>query len=413
MSSERDVIIIGGGPAGSVAAAALARGGKDVLLLERETFPRFHIGESMLPGSFPILEKIGVGDILETEGFPVKRGATFILEDGTARTRICFADALGEAGRAKQVLRSRFDEILLRHAASTGVEVREHVTAKQFDEDPSGVTVDGIRARHLIDASGRRGFLAKKLGLRQMRTNLRKVTVHAQYASPILFEGVPDGDIVIVSRLDEGWIWVIPLPDGRTSIGAVFDRSDHPVDGNPEQTLRMQIETSPVLKAAMQGLQPDGDVRFEADFAYEASRYVGDRWFLAGDAGAFLDPAFSTGVHLAITSGWSAAQAILDGTAGARRRYERAVRRRVRVYDKFAVGFYDLDFRDMLFTPKPPRAMFRAITAVLAGAPPTTVRDRFRVGLFHALTRLQRKFPLAKRLHRPGTSRQKPEAGSQ
>lgn len=400
-ASERDVIIIGGGPAGSVAAAALARGGKDVLLLERETFPRFHVGESMLPESFPILEKIGVGDALDAAGFPVKRGATFILEDGSARTRICFADALGDAGRAKQVLRSQFDEILLRHAEASGAEVREGTSAQQFEEHSSGVTVDGIGARDLVDASGRRGFLAKRLGLREMRANLRKVTVHAQYGSPITFNGVPDGDIIIVSRLDEGWIWVIPLPGGRTSVGAVFDRSRHPDHGDAAETLRAQIDSSPVLKTAMAGLEPDTGVRFESDFAYEASRYVGDHWFLAGDAGAFLDPAFSTGVHLAIVSGWFAAQAILDGSTGARRRYEKSLRRRVRVYDKFATGFYDLDFRDMLFTPKPPPAVLRAVTAVLAGAPPITLRDRFRVGLFHALTRLQRRLPLAQRLHRP------------
>jgi flavin-dependent dehydrogenase len=201
-------------------------------------------------------------------------------------------------------------------------------------------------------------------------------------------------------------MWVIPLPGGRSSVGAVFDRADHPTDGNAAQALQDQIDSCPALKAAMHGMQPEGDVSFEADYAYEASHYAGENWFLAGDAGAFLDPAFSTGVHLAIVSGWAASEAILDGTAKARRRYNKALHRRVRLFDKFATGFYDLDFRDILFTPEPTPAVLRSVTSVLAGLPPETFADRFRVGLFHTLAKLQRRLPLSKRLHRPEASGQ-------
>ena len=396
MSGQCDVVVVGGGPAGAVAAAALARAGRSVIVLERDHFPRFHIGESLLPESLPVLEKIGVAPLIEREAFPVKHGATFILENGRARTRICFADALGERGFARQVLRSRFDEILLRHAADSGAEVREGAAATEVSFAADGVRVNDIDAKCLIDASGRWGFLARKLSLRRPHPGLRKVAVYAHFPGTIRPSRTEEGDIVIVSRRNLEWIWLIPLPDGCTSVGAVFDHSDHPSGADPAVVLRERLQSVPILRAAFDGCEPTTVARFEADFSYVSSRYAGDRWLMAGDAGAFLDPAFSTGVHLALTTGWDAAQAVLTNR---HRAYGRAFARRLKVYDRFASGFYDSAFRDVLFSPQAAPGMARAVTGVLAGAPPRGWRDRSRVALFHLLTRLQRRLPLVARTH--------------
>lgn len=405
MSERHDVVVVGGGPAGSVAAAALARAGRRVVLLERDRFPRFHIGESLLPASLPVLEKIGVAARLEAENFPVKRGATFVHEDDSARTRICFADALGEAGRARQVLRSRFDEILLRHAAQSGADVREGTTADRLEVTAQGVQVDDISAAHLIDASGRWGFAARRLSLRRPHAQLRKVAVYAHYPAPIRVPGTDEGDIVVISRRNMEWIWLIPLPNGQTSVGAVFDHDDHESGADPATVLAERLASARVLRDAIEGQAPIGAARFEADFSYEATRYAGERWLLAGDAGAFLDPAFSTGVHLAIVSGWNAAQAVLKNRL---RAYGRSYARRLRVYDRFASGFYDPAFRDVLFAPQASPAMARAVTGVLAGSPPRGIPDRVRVALFHLVTRLQRRYPLVVRTHSRRRARARP-----
>jgi len=396
MGGRRDVVVIGGGPAGSIAAAALARAGRAVTLFEKARFPRFHIGESLLPESFPILERVGVAPRLEAEGFPEKLGATFILEDGSARTRIRFADALGDRGRARQVLRSRFDEILLRHAAECGAEVREDAPVDDVDIRDDGVRVRDVEAGIVIDASGRRGVVARRQDVRRPHPGLRKVAVYAHYDRDVRPPDTNRGDIVVVSLRNMEWIWLIPLPGGAMSVGAVFNRNDHPAGADPAAALHARLAATPLLRETMAGLEPTRVAQFEADFSYDATRYAGRRWLLAGDAGAFLDPAFSTGVHLAITSGWDAAQAVLSGR---HRAYDRAFRRRVRTYDRFAAGFYDPAFRDVLFAPAASPKLARAVTGVLAGMPPRAWTDRARVALFHLVTRLQRRWPLVARSH--------------
>jgi len=396
MSERFDVVVVGGGPAGSVAATALARAGKSVVVLERDHFPRFHVGESLLPESLPILEKIGVAPLIEQEGFPIKHGATFILPNGRARTRIRFADALGKRGFARQVLRSRFDEILLRHAADSGSDVREGVAAEDVSFSSDGARVNDIEAGCVIDASGRRGLLARKLSLRRPHPGLRKVAAYAHFPGTIRPSSTEEGDIVIVSLRNLEWIWLIPLANGCTSVGAVFDLSDHPSGSDPAVVLKERLAAVPILRGAFDGLEPTVAARFEADFSYFSSAYAGEHWLMAGDAGAFLDPAFSAGVHLAVATGWDAAQAVLANNHAA---YNRAFARRLKVYDRFAAGFYDTAFRDVLFSPQSAPGMARAVTGVLAGMPPRGWRDRSRIALFHLVTRLQRRLSLVARTH--------------
>jgi len=182
-------------------------------------------------------------------------------------------------------------------------------------------------------------------------------------------------------------------------VGAVYDLANRDSGADPEATLRSAAADTPVVAACMNGARAAGPVRYEADFSYHARSYSGPRWLLAGDSGCFLDPVFSTGVHFALLSGLEAADAVLAGTARARRTYDQVQRRRYRFFRRFARGFYDPGFRDLLFRPDVSRAIGRAVVSVLAGDDRPGPAARFFLRLFLGLTRVQRFIPLVPRLH--------------
>jgi flavin-dependent dehydrogenase len=422
-----DVVVIGGGPGGSTAACRLARAGRQVVLFERDRFPRFHIGESLLASVNDVLDEIGAADVVRARGFPAKWGATFLTADGSIERFADFAVS-PEVRRPQtwQVPRAEFDEVLLRHAAASGVDVREEHRVLDVAFDPAGVTVEvrgggdpfSVRAAAVVDASGRVGVLARKFGLRVDEPRLANIAIFSHYSGVPRREGRRAGDIRIIARHDLGWFWLMPISDELMSVGVVLPRAAF--DALPrmshEALLEHTLAETPAAAALMRAARREWPVRVEKDFSFGARAYAGDRWLLVGDAGSFLDPVFSTGVAIALESGVEAGRA-LDGalasgdlSARAFATFDRRQRRRYRSFRRFVLAFYTRGFRDLFFQPAPPPFVFRAAIATLAGYWNPSAMTRAWQALLFLLARVQEHIAFAPRIPGVGTGQVGPRA---
>ena len=412
-----EAILIGGGPAGSTAACALAQKGHRVLVLERQQFPRFHIGESLLPASNAVFRSLGVEEKLRREAFVRKRGASFITEDDELSAYIDFTDCSKVPSPVTyQVPRARFDQLLLEHAQACGAEVRFGWHARQVEFTPDGAQLTArdeqghkhsLSTQMVLDASGQAGFLSKRLGLRQPDPELRGLALHAQFEGIPPLEGERSGDIRIISRFDMGWIWLIPLGESLTSVGLVLPKQRlQTQDGeSKEEAFERLLRSTPAMERRLAHATRTSPVRAEADFSYAPTAYAGDRWLLVGDAGSFLDPVFSTGVLLALESGLEAAEFCHQSLRAERfesprfRDYENLQRRRYQFFRQFVRGFYDPAFRDLFFYPTQRFGLLDALVGAFAGHWRPSVPARARIAAFFLLTHLQRRFALVPRLH--------------
>jgi len=315
MAAKYDVIVIGGGPSGSTVAARLAQRGRRVLLLEKERFPRFHIGESLLPCSMPLFEELGVLPALREHGFLPKYAAEFVTADGSLTRRYAFAEGLiAGAPSAFEVDRAEFDHVLLKNAARLGVEVREAnaVTRFEITHERAEVTVRDeagtettLSAAMLVDATGQASLMAGKLGMREMDQGLKNFAVFSHFEGAERHEGKREGDISVV-LVPGGWWWVIPLAGGRTSVGQVGPASLLRGRKPDEAYFHEQIAAVPYLAQRLAKATRVAQVRTISDYSYVSKKLAGDRFVLVGDAGAFIDPVFSTGVYLGMVGAFRA-----------------------------------------------------------------------------------------------------------
>ena len=319
------IVVIGGGPGGSCASTLLARRGHPVVLLERERFPRPHVGESLLPASIPILSDLGVLDEIERAGFIRKRGATMVWGTDPNPWSWYFSETNVSNPHSYQVWRPEFDAILLHNAGRNGVDVREgfRVTGIEFDANglAAGVRVvptDGsqpetlLPARYVIDASGQGGLLARQLGMRQWDDFFRNLAVYGYFHGGDQLPPPDEGNIFIESQFG-GWLWNIPLRNGWSSVGAVVDSTTGQEairSIGARKFLTSQIAQAPHMAKLLRNAELLGDPEVLRDWSYRCESLSGPGYILVGDAGCFIDPLFSSGVHLALTSATLGAAAV-------------------------------------------------------------------------------------------------------
>ena len=314
-----DVIVIGGGPAGSAAATMLARKGWQVTVLEREKFPRDHVGESLLPASIPVLEELGALPAVESAGFLPKYGATMVWGSGDAPWSWYFKETSQRYPHSYQVWRPQFDQILLDNAKAQGVTVLEghHVTEVIFDggeavgvefTSANGETGEG-QARFIVDASGQSTLLARHLESKEWDPFFQNLAVYAYFtgAKPL---PEPDQNNIFIESYRYGWLWTIPLHTGRSSVGVVVDSKtgQEGIQQNGAKAfLEAQLAQSSLTRAMLEKAKMDSEPAVVMDWSYTAGKMYGPGYILAGDAACFVDPLFSSGVHLALMSGVLAA----------------------------------------------------------------------------------------------------------
>jgi halogenation protein CepH len=362
-----DVVVVGGGPGGSTLASLVAKRGNRVLLLEKERFPRYQIGESLLPATVHgVCGLLGVAEQIQEAGFLRKHGGTFRWGTNPEPWSFVFSFSPRMAGpnaHAYQVERQKFDEILLNHSRKVGVDVREECTVADVIEQDGRVTglsyVDAagcrrsVTARFVVDASGNKSRLYGGVGGKRVYSEFfRNIAIFGYFAGGVRLPEPRTGNI-FCEAFSDGWFWYIPLADNLTSVGAVVSReSADRVQGDPEQAWLNLIQKSPRIRAMLDGVPrastpPYDQVRVRKDYSYLNSRFWKPGMVLVGDAACFIDPVFSSGVHLATYSALLAARSINTVLAGmvdeerAFAEFEARYRREYGLFYEFLVSFYE------------------------------------------------------------------------
>jgi flavin-dependent dehydrogenase len=325
ISATSEVIVIGGGPAGATTATLVAQKGRRVTLFERERFPRFHVGESLIPETFWVLGRLGLLDAMRGSRFVEKHSVQFVNEKGILSEPFYFADHKPEeSSRTWQVVRSEFDEMMLRNAAEQGVDV--HEGTRVLDVLFDGTRATGVRiadehgvertisADVIVDASGQSSMIMSRLGLRAWDPVLKKAAIWTYWKGAERGTGRDAGATLVLQLGDkQGWFWYIPLHDGTVSVGVVagYDYlfKDRPTK-DPEAIYFEEVARCPGLGPRIAKAERFGPIRVAKEYSYRSKEVAGDGWVLVGDAFGFLDPLYSSGILLALKSGELAADAI-------------------------------------------------------------------------------------------------------
>ena len=356
-ATSPDVVVVGGGPAGAIAATVLADAGHQVVVLERDRFPRYHIGESLLSATMPILGLVGALDKVEAHGFLQKPGGTFHWGRQKEPWSFRFREDPGGRPYSFQVVRSEFDKILLDNAREHGAAVfEEHAVTRVDTSGPTPVVEarrpDGaefrLTPRFLIDASGQNAVIGSDRQIRTFNEFFKNLAIFGYFTNA---ERLP-GDLanhVFSCAFTDGWFWYLPLHDGTMSVGAVVDVKHwrEVAQAKPEETYRGLIARCEPIASRLRDATLTSPVRVIRDYSYEARQFTGPGWLLAGDAAAFIDPVFSTGVHLACLGAFLGARAVSRVLRGeqteddARETYESQYRGAYQRYLRFVTFFYD------------------------------------------------------------------------
>jgi flavin-dependent dehydrogenase len=415
-SKDCDVLIIGGGPAGSMTGLLLARAGIRTLLLEKTTHPRFHIGESLLPRTFDLLKEAGLLPALRQLPHVPKFGAEFGMGDASKVTCYKFSDAFVANDETFNIERAAFDKMLLDEARKAGTEVREETTVKNIlrlaDGDVAIETESGetLTAKYLIDASGQHAVLGRHLGTRTpaKEPHLQKVAYFSHFEGVKRLEGREEGYPLII-MCDEGWFWLIHIDAQRTSIGAVLDKAVAKQAGIPaDRMLAWAMSRCPLIQERCANATGPVTNNIIANFSYRCRPYAGPGYFLVGDAAAFMDPIFSTGVSLGTSQARELAihvREMLDGRAtpaAARKRYIAFTESCTKIFFKFIRKYYQHSFRELFLEGTGPLNMHRAVLTMLAANvfPRPAWKLRWRLSAFYLCVWLNRFLPLVPRQNR-------------
>lgn len=354
-----DVLVIGGGPAGATAAAILAKQGIQTTVLERDAFPRYHIGESLLASLIPILDLTGVHPTVQKHGFVHKPGGYF--DWGAEKWSFVFDELKGIPTHSYQVIRSEFDHLLLKNAAEQGASVHQRVRVLKVnfageravsadyqdrDSDASGT----VEFKYVVDCSGRSGLIGNEhLKVRRYHHSFKNVAAWS-YWNGADFDGCGLEGSTRLFSIEHGWLWFIPLHDQTVSVGLVINREQlkleqatHGIEAIYEQAIRRHPEAARILKTAAHG-----DLSVETDYSYTADKFSGPGYFMCGDAACFLDPLLSTGVHLAMMSALVAGASVTSLLRGevteerAANFFEASYRRAYLRFLMLVSAFYDL-----------------------------------------------------------------------
>lgn len=378
-----DVLVAGGGPAGSTISTLLARKGHRVTMIDKDAHPRFHIGESLLPCNMPIIEELGLMDELRAMGV-VKLGADFSMANDETWRTYHFANSYNPTpANAYEVRRSQFDEMLFRNAGKNGVTTMEHVTLTKVEWDAEGksraeaTTKDGeklvINARYFVDATGRDTFLSKKFGTKLQNTKHASAAIFGHFKNVVRRPGADQGNISIY-WFDHGWMWQIPLQDDVMSVGAVcWPEYLKTRKGTTEDFLWATLKLAPKAYERMKNAELISEVRATGNYSYTSERMTGKGYIMVGDAFAFIDPVFSSGVHLAMSSGKAGAQVVdrvladRSCEAAEQRKFEARVRKGIGNFSWFIYRFTSPAMRWIFLNPRNILRLEEGIISMLAG----------------------------------------------
>lgn len=399
---ECDILVIGGGPAGSTAAALLTERGRDVVLLEKEMHPRFHIGESLLPRNLAILERLGLRADVERIG--VHKPGAEIVCDGTGRSEaFAFADALNQDyTHAYQVRRSEFDQMLFENARRQGARAAEGTRVTEIDLPEPGARArlvakdtEGrtrvLAPRYVLDATGRDTLIAGKLGLKEANKHNTTAAVFAHFRGVERRTGDVEGYISI-HLVDDGWFWMIPLQGDVMSVGFVGDAPAFKGRrGTAAELFEGRLRRCRTIAERMQGAERISEIFSTGNYSYRACSASGEGYMMIGDAFAFIDPVFSSGVLLAMTAGElgaDVAETSLADPAAGRALAQQAEQRLRREMDSLAWLIYRINtpvLRSMLMAPRNHLRMRDGLVSMLAGNLEIDRRARLPVLAFKAV----------------------------